>query len=139
MDVLFVCTGNSCRSQMAEGWVKALKGDILEPFSAGIQLHGLDPLAVAVMREAGVDISRQHAKLIQELADRDFDYVVTLCNDAAAKCPVVPGTGKRIHRAFDNPPVLAKNCRSEAESLAIYRRVRDEIRHFVSQMPGNLI
>ncbi|CRX37704.1 arsenate reductase ArsC [Estrella lausannensis] len=136
--ILFVCTGNSCRSQMAEGWVRKLKCDILESFSAGIEKHGIDPVAVRVMSEAGVDISTQRSKLINELGEKNFDYVVTICNDANEKCPVFPGEFKRLHHSFDNPPVLSRNTKSEEESLAIYRRVRDEIRSFVENMPNNL-
>lgn len=136
--ILFICTGNSCRSQMAEGWVKKLKGDILKPFSAGIEKHGIDPKAVKVMSEVGVDISKQQSQLISELSEKDFDYVVTICNDANKKCPLFPGKVKRLHHGFDNPPVLARRAKSEEEALAIYRRVRDEIRCFVENMPNNL-
>lgn len=136
--ILFVCTGNSCRSQMAEGWVRKLKGDILVPQSAGVERHGIDPKAVKVMSEVGVDISKQQSKLISELSEKDFDYVVTICNDANEKCPVFPGKAKRLHHGFDNPPVLARKTKFEEEALTIYRRVRDEIREFVEGMPKNL-
>lgn len=136
--IIFICTGNSCRSQMAEGWVKKLKPDIFEPFSAGLERHGLDLKAVEVMQEAGVDISRQQSKLIQDIKDEDFDFIITICNNANAKCPVFPGKGKRLHRAFDNPPVLSRDSKTDEEALAIYRRVRDEIKIFVEEMPQNL-
>jgi arsenate reductase len=136
--ILFICTGNSCRSQMAEGWVRKLKGDILEPYSAGIEKHGIDPKAVKVMSEVGVNISKQQSKLISELKEKDFDYVVTICNDANEKCPVFSGKAKRLHHGFDNPPVLARKTQSEEEALTIYRRVREEIREFVEDMPNNL-
>nr|WP_176454839.1 arsenate reductase ArsC [Criblamydia sequanensis]CDR35319.1 arsenate reductase [Criblamydia sequanensis CRIB-18] len=136
--ILFVCTGNSCRSQMAEGWVRKLKGDILAPQSAGIEKHGIDPKAVKVMSEVGVDISKQQSKLLSELSEKDFDYIVTICNDANEKCPVFPGKAKRLHHGFDNPPVLARKTKSEEEALTIYRRVRDEIREFVEKMTNNL-
>lgn len=136
--ILFLCTGNSCRSQMAEGWVKKLKCDILEPYSAGIEKHGIDPKAVKVMSEVGVDISMQQSKLMNELGKKNFDYVVTICNDVNEKCPVFPGKAKRLHHGFDNPPVLARKTKSEEEALTIYRRVRDEIREFVEKMPNNL-
>jgi arsenate reductase len=136
--ILFICTGNSCRSQMAEGWVRKLKGDILVPHSAGIEKHGIDPKAVKVMSEVGVDISKQQSKLLSELSEKDFDYIVTICNDANEKCPVFPGKAKRLHHGFDNPPVLARKTKSEEEVLTIYRRVRDEIREFVEKMTNNL-
>ena len=136
--ILFICTGNSCRSQMAEGWVRYLKKDVLQPSSAGIEKHGLDPLAIKVMNEVGVDISKQTSKLINELKDKDFDYVVTICEDANRNCPVFPGKAKRIHHAFDNPPRIAKSLTSQEEIVSLYRRVRDEIKEFVSKMPNNL-
>lgn len=135
--ILFICTGNSCRSQMAEGWVRHLKKDVLQPFSAGIEKHGLDPLAIKVMDEVGVDISKQTSKLITELIDKDFDYVVTICEDANRNCPIFPGKAKRIHHAFDNPPRIAKTLTSQEEILSLYKRVRDQIKEFVSEMPDN--
>ncbi len=137
-NILFICTGNSCRSQMAEGWVRKLKCDILVPHSAGIEKHGIDPKAVKVMAEVGVDISKQQSKLISELSKKDFDYVVTICNDANEKCPIFPGKAKSFHHGFDNPPVLARKAKSEEEALDLYRRVRDEIRDFIENMPNNL-
>lgn len=136
--ILFICTGNSCRSQMAEGWARKLKGDILEPYSAGIEKHGIDPKAVKAMAEVGLDISKQQSKLISELKEKDFDYVVTICNDANEKCPVFSGNAKRLHHGFDNPPILARSRKTEEEALAIYRRVREEIRDFIQNMPDNL-
>ncbi|MEG6549888.1 arsenate reductase ArsC [Desulfocurvibacter africanus] len=136
--VLFLCTGNSCRSQMAEGWVRALKSDTIEAWSAGIEKHGMNPLAVKVMAEAGVDISGQYSKTVDELPVREFDYVITLCGHASENCPFFPGKAKRLHAGFDDPPQLAKDAKSEDEALVHYRRVRDEIRAFVEAMPGNL-
>jgi len=136
--VLFLCTGNSCRSQMAEGWARALKGDALEPFSAGVETHGLNPRAVQVMAEAGVDISNHHSKLLDELGDVTFDYVVTVCDNARGSCPVFPGRAKVVHRNFEDPPSLAKSAASEEEALSHYRRVRDEIRAFVVSLPHTL-
>jgi len=98
MKILFLCTGNSCRSQMAEGWTRHLKGDIIEPYSAGVESHGLDSLAVRVMAEAGVDISAHRSKHFSELKDIQFDYVVTVCDDAYEKCPVFPGKTKNNSR-----------------------------------------
>ena len=131
LKVLFLCTGNSCRSQMAEGWARHLKGDRIEAYSAGIETHGLNPDAVRVMAEAGVDISGQRSKHVSELREIEFDYVVTVCDHAHESCPVFPGKAKVIHVGFDDPPRLAANAKTEEERLAPYRRVRDEIRAFV--------
>lgn len=138
LKVLFLCTGNSCRSQMAEGWAHALKSDVIEPYSAGIEKHGMNPYAVKAMAEAGVDISGQYSKLVSELGDVDFDYVVTVCGNAHESCPVFSGRAKIVHAGFDDPPRLAAACSTEAEKLACYCRVRDEIKAFVEQLPGNL-
>ncbi len=136
--VLFLCTGNSCRSQMAEGWTRRLKGDAIEPYSAGIETQGLNPLAVRVMAESGVDISGHRSKHLDEVRDISFDYVVTVCDNANESCPVFPGKVKRLHVSFDDPPRLARNAKSEEEALGHYRRVRDEIRAFVENLPGAL-
>ena len=133
--ILFLCTGNSCRSQMAEGWARHLKGRELEPFSAGIEARGLDPRAVRVMAEAGVDISGQRSKRVAELKDMAFDYVVTVCDHAHEHCPLFPGKAKVVHVSFDDPPRLARDAKSEDEALAHYRRVRDEIRAFIERLP----
>jgi len=115
--VLFLCTGNSCRSQMAEGWARHLRGDVIEPCSAGIETHGLNPHAVRVMAEAGVDISKQESKHVDELKDVRFDYVVTVCGHADERCPSFPGRTKVIHVGFDDPPRLARDARTEQEAL----------------------
>lgn len=138
LKVLFLCTGNSCRSQMAEGWARHLKGDVIDPYSAGIETHGLNPNAVKVMAEAGVDISGQRSKHVDEVRDIPFDYVVTVCDDAHESCPLFPGRTKVIHVGFDDPPRLAKEAKDEQEALSHYRRVRDEIRRFVESSPGSL-
>jgi arsenate reductase len=138
LKILFLCTGNSCRSQMAEGWARHRKGGVITPYSAGTEIHGLNPLAVKVMAENGVDISGYHSKHVREVTDIPFDYVITVCDSANDTCPVFPGTAKRIHVRFDDPPALAKNAKNEQEALVHYRRVRDEIRKFVEGMPGNL-
>ena len=135
LKVLFLCTGNSCRSQMAEGWARHLRGDVIEPFSAGIETHGLNPDAVKVMAEAGVDISRHRSKHLEELREVDFDVVVTVCDHAHESCPRFPGEAKVVHRRFDDPPRLAKDAKGDEESLSPYRRVRDEIRAFVETLP----
>lgn len=136
--VLFLCTGNSCRSQMAEGWARALSGDVVEARSAGVDPHGLDPRAVKVMAEAGVDISRRRSKHVDELGDIGFDYVVTVCDHARERCPLFPGETKVVHVGFDDPPRLAEDATSEEEALGHYRRVRDEIRAFVETLPEAL-
>ena len=138
LKVLFLCTGNSCRSQMAEGWARALRGETVEAYSAGIETHGLNPRAVAVMAEAGIDISGHRSKHVWELAGVEFDYVVTVCADADANCPRFPGKAKVVHVGFDDPPALARDAKSEEEALGHYRRVRDEIRAFVETLPGAL-
>ncbi len=136
--ILFLCTGNSCRSQMAEGWARALKSATIEPYSAGIAMHGMNPYARQVMGEAGVDISAQHSKLLAELDGVVFDVVVTVCGHAHEQCPWFPGTTRVVHVGFEDPPALAKECRTEEEKLAVYRRVRDEIRAFVESLPEAL-
>lgn len=136
--ILFLCTGNSCRSQMAEGWARALKADSVEPYSAGIETHGLNPRAVAVMAEAGVDISAQRSKHVREVLDIPFDAVVTLCDHASEHCPIFPRPVRRVHVGFDDPPRLARSARSEEEALGHYRRVRDDIRAYVETLPDSL-
>jgi arsenate reductase len=134
LKVLFLCTGNSCRSQMAEGWARTLKGDLIEPYSAGVAPKGLDRLAVRAMAEAGVDISSQHSKTLVDLRDVAFDLVVTVCDDARESCPVFPGIARVVHAGFDDPPRRARGAKTEEEALAHYRRVRDEIRAFVETL-----
>jgi arsenate reductase len=136
--VLFLCTGNSCRSQMAEGWARTLKSDGIEPSSAGVETHGLNRRAVKVMAEAGVDISEQRSKHVDDLRHVCFDYVVTVCDRARESCPVFPGAARTVHRSFDDPPLLARGASTEEEALAPYRRVRDEIRAFVETLPCSL-
>jgi arsenate reductase len=136
--ILFLCTGNSCRSQMAEGWAKQLKGDAIEAYSAGVEPHGMNARAVAVMKEAGVDISSHRSKHVDELKDVPLDYVVTVCGHANETCPMFPGKTKVLHVGFDDPPQLAKGAASEEEALSHYRRVRDEIRAFVETLPASL-
>ena len=138
LKVLFLCTGNSCRSQMAEGWARVLKGDVVEPYSAGIEKHGMNPHAVKVMGEAGVDISGHFSKTPAELGPIEFDYVVTVCGHADENCPVFPGKTRVVHVGFEDPPKLTKHLPDGEEKLAVYRRVRDEIRRFVEGLPENL-
>ena len=110
LKILFLCTGNSCRSQMAEGWSRHLKDDAIEPFSAGTQPKGLDLMAAQVMAEAGVDISGQRSKAVDEVMDIDFDYVVTVCDRAHETCPVFPGGAVIRHVGFEDPPAVARNA-----------------------------
>jgi arsenate reductase len=138
LKVLFLCTGNSCRSQMAEGWCRHLKGDSIEPYSAGIETHGLNPNAVQVMAEAGVDISAHTSQHINEFKEIQLDYVVTVCGHADENCPVFGGTTKVVHVGFDDPPQLAKEAISEQKALDCYRRVRDEIKAFVRTLPKSI-
>ncbi len=136
--VLFLCTGNSCRSQMAEGWARALKGGVIEAHSAGTEPHGMNPLAVRAMREAGVDISGHRSKHVREFEGAAIDVVVTVCDSARETCPVFPGGSRVVHAGFDDPPRLARGAASEEEAMTHYRRVRDEIKAFVETLPGGL-
>ena len=131
--VLFLCTGNSCRSQMAEGWARALKSDCIEAYSAGTDPHGMNRLAIRVMAEAGVDISSHSSKRPEQIGV-DFDVVVTVCDSAHESCPYFAGA-RVVHVGFDDPPRLAKAAASDEEAMPHYRRVRDEIRQFVERLP----
>jgi len=121
---------------MAEGWTRHLKSDSIESYSAGVEPHSMNKLAIQVMKEAGVDISRQNSKHVDELKDMQFDYVITVCGDAHEACPLFPGKTKVVHVGFDDPPRLAMASRNETEALGHFRRVRDEIRDFVKTLPG---
>jgi len=137
--ILVLCTGNSCRSQMAEGWFRELREDEFDVWSAGIESHGLNPRAVKVMAEAGVDISSHHSKLTDELKDIDFDMVITVCDSARENCPYFPGKVKRYHKSFDDPPGITKEWTDEEAILDVYRRVRDEIKYFTETFkPSNV-
>ncbi len=138
LKVLFLCMGNSCRSQMAEGWARALKGDALESYSAGIRAHGLNRVAVQVMLRAGVDISLHRSKTVDKLKQIEFDYVVTVCDQASESCPVFHGDAKIVHKSFDDPPRLAATASSDEEAMGHYERVCDEIRAFVETLPKAL-
>lgn len=139
LKILFLCTGNSCRSQMAEGWARALKSDVMEVWSAGIETHRLNPLAVRVMAEAGVDISGHRSKTVEAVKDIPFDVVVTVCGHAHETCPMwLSGKARVVHVGFDDPPAWARNAAPEEEALRHYRRVRDEIRAFVEKLPAGL-
>jgi len=133
--VLFVCTGNSCRSQMAGGCARYLKGDIIEAYSAGVWPVGVHPRAVRVMAEAGVDISDQTSKHVDEFLRADFDFVVTLCDNARQQCPVFPGKAKLIHKAFEDPVAVAG---SEEQITHAFRKTRDDIKAFIETLPESL-
>lgn len=138
--ILFLCGGNACRSQMAEGWARHFGQEAVDVYSAGVSRQGLDPRAVKVMAEAGVDIAGRDSKLIEELPIDRFDYVITLCDHANEECPYFDGGGgRRLHRAFEDPPVLAANAAGDDEGLVHYRRVRDEIKAFVEGFLGGLL
>lgn len=123
---------------MAEGWARALKADVVEAYSAGIEKHGMNPHAVKVMAEAGVDISGQYSKTPAELGPVEFDYVVTVCGHADENCPTFPRKTTVVHMGFEDPPKLTEHLPDGEEKLAVYRRVRDEIRDFVERMPEAL-
>jgi arsenate reductase len=136
--VLFLCTGNSCRSQMAEAWTRHLKGDQFEAYSAGVEPRTVDPRAIKAIAEAGIDISGQKSKGIDALGSIEFDYVITLCDNARESCPYFPAKTKLIHKGFDDPPKLAEKAKNEEEAMVHYRRVRDEIKAFVETLPEEL-
>ena len=133
--ILFLCTGNACRSQMAEGWVRHLKDNLIDACSAGVAPAGLSARAVKVMAEAGVDVSDQRSKHVDQFQSVEFDYVVTMCGHAYENCPVFPSKTKVVHVGFDDPPRLAAGAGTEEEALVHYRRIRDEIRDFVESLP----
>jgi len=125
---------------MAQGWARALKGDVLEAFSAGTKPQGLNPLAVRAMREAGVDISGHLSQSVDDLAARgiEFDFVITVCDSAHEACPFFPARTRVMHKGFEDPPRLARGAASDDAAMVHYRRVRDEIRAFVETLPGAL-
>ena len=135
MKILILCTGNSCRSQMAEGFTRALKGDIFEVYSAGIEAHGVNPRAINAMKEVGVDISDQRSNTVEELPDITFDYVVTVCDNARENCPVFADATHLVHVGFDDPAAAEG---TEDEIMAEFRRIRDEIGRFVDGLPESL-
>jgi arsenate reductase len=123
---------------MAEGWTRHLKGEVIEPFSAGIEKHGMNPHAVTVMAEAGVDLAGHYSKTLEDLGTVQFDYVVTVCGHAHEHCPRFSGKAKVVHVGFEDPPRLTKHLPDGEEKLTVYRRVRDEIRAFVETLPEGL-
>ena len=123
---------------MAEGFARQLKGDDIEAYSAGIEAHGQNPRAVAVMKEIGIDISQQESKTVEAIKHIAFDYVITVCGHANEHCPFFPAKTKIIHVGFDDPPQLAQNAKTEEAVLDCYRKVRDEIRRFIETLPESL-
>lgn len=136
-NILFLCTGNSCRSQMAEGFGKSLKGDKFNFYSAGTKKHGLNARAIQVMKEAGVDISAHTSNVIEELGVETFDCIVTVCSDAHESCPFVAHSNV-VHIGFDDPPRLTEDMSDEEEILNVYRRVRDEIKEMVLNIESSI-
>jgi arsenate reductase len=133
--VLFVCTGNSCRSQMAEGWARHLRGDVIDVYSAGLLPGSVNQRAVKVMKEAGVDISKQRSKHIDELTGIDFDYVVTVCDYAKQQCPTLGGKAREIHKSIEDPSFLEG---TEEEITAAFRKTRDEIKGLIINLADTL-
>ena len=133
--ILLLCTGNACRSQIAEGWARHLRGDVIDAYSAGIRPIGVSSRAIKVMAEKGVDISKHKSKHIDDLQGLDFDYVITLCDNAREQCPVFGGNVKMIHRGFDDPTFIFG---SEQQILVAFRRTRDRIRAFIETLPESL-
>lgn len=131
--VLILCTGNSARSQMAEGLLRHDAGERYEVFSAGVEPSLVRPQAIAVMHEIGIDISRQRSKSVDEFAGQQFDLVITVCDHASERCPIFPGPTKRIHWSFDDPAAIEG---TEEEKLSVFRRVRDEIRARLNSLAG---
>ena len=130
--ILILCTGNSARSQMAEGLLRHCAGDRFEVFSAGTRPSHVRPEAIAVMRELGIDISGHRSKSVDEFTGQSFDYVLTVCDNAKEGCPVFPGRTARIHRSFEDPAALNG---SEEERLAVFRRVRDQLKQYLQDFP----
>jgi arsenate reductase len=135
--ILFLCTGNSCRSQMAEGFARAFLSELYEVESAGTQKHGMNARAVGVMQEVGIDLTSHHSKTIDELSDHQFECVITVCDSAKETCPVLPGA-RILHMGFQDPPSITRGWSDENAILEVYRRVRNEIREGVLSLPARL-
>jgi arsenate reductase len=135
LKILFLCTGNSCRSQMAEGWAETLKSDCIEAFSAGVYPVAVNSKAIEIMAESGVNISQHRPKHVNDLCGIDFDYVITLCDNAKELCPIFSGKTKLIHKPFSDPSMLIG---SQEVITAAFRKVRDQIRDFILTLPDNL-
>jgi arsenate reductase (thioredoxin) len=132
-NLMFLCTGNSCRSQMAEGFARKYWGSEFNVYSAGTKKHGMNARAIKVMQEVGVDITSHFSKTVEELPKVTFDYVVTVCDHAHETCPFFPG-GKIVHVGFQDPPLLTKEMTDVEQILTVYRSVRDEIEAFIKNM-----
>jgi arsenate reductase len=126
-NILILCTGNSCRSQMAEGWIRYYAGDNANVYSAGIEAHGLNPHAVKVMADAMIDITKHKSKTVEELPTVEFDYIITVCDNAKEKCPFFPGKGLKLHKSFPDPAIFKG---SAEDTLKQFSDVRDEIEDF---------
>lgn len=133
-NLLFLCTGNSCRSQMAEGFCRSLHSDKYECHSAGIEAHGINPYAVKAMLDVGIDISEHKSKTTAELPKIEFDYVITLCSHADGNCPFFPAKTKKIHIGFDDPAKLGEGLPDD-EKMAVFARIRDLIRCMIVTLP----
>ncbi|WP_041277856.1 arsenate reductase ArsC [Desulfotalea psychrophila] len=142
MKILFLCTGNSCRSQMAEGWTRYLHPEIFTVYSAGVEIHGMNPHAVQVMGEAGIDISGQRSQHLDDFSALEIDYVITVCSNAQESCPIFPRATKTLHVGFDDPPAMARELAAAGAGAEVqldcYRRVRDQIGEFVRTLPERL-
>ncbi len=136
--VLLLCTGNSCRSQMAEGWARLLHGDTLDVVSAGHAPKEIDDVTILIMAEAGVDISEQRSKHVDDVSDPAPDYVLTLCDSAHERCPAWPGGVPTLHVGFEDPSAMLETAETPDEAIAVYRRVRDEIRELMERLPDVL-
>lgn len=130
--ILVLCTGNSCRSQMAEGYLRHFHGDAAEVYSAGVEAHGLNPRAVLVMAEDGVDISAHTSDLLDQYLGMDFDHILTVCDHAKEVCPYIPGNAERHHKNFPDP---AKATGSESEIMESFRKTRNLIRSYCRDFP----
>jgi len=133
VNILFLCTGNSCRSQMGEALFNHFCGDKGKAYSAGIEKHGLDPYAMKVLEELGIDLSPLYSKTLDDLSDVSFELVITVCGHAHETCPRFPGEARVEHHPFEDPPRLIQGIEDEEEKLKVFRRVRDEILHFLQQ------
>ena len=139
LNILFLCTANACRSQMAEGWTRHLRSDRIDVTSAGISPGGVSPQAIKVMAEVGIDLTGHTSDNVDQYQHQDFDFVVTVCDCAKDACPVFPGRTKPVHHSFPDPPILAAHAQTEQEALDHYRYVRDLIRDFVLTLPEVLL
>jgi len=132
--VLILCTGNSCRSQMAEGWLRYFAGDMVQVYSAGTHPEGVNPLAIHAMKTAGVDVSHHTSNNIDDYMDINFDFVITVCDNAKERCPYFPTTAKKQHHSLEDP---ANATGTDVEQLLVYRQVRDQIKDYMKEFAEN--